>query len=78
MPLDPRNHKDWEIAEEAEGRMKTVFELAEVLGLQKEELIPMGHYLGKIDFAAAFDLPPRPSEQNCADTSRHGRRHPPQ
>ncbi|MGA1843046.1 MAG: formate--tetrahydrofolate ligase [bacterium] len=52
MPLDPRNHKDWEIAEEAEGRMKTVFELAEVLGLEKEELIPMGHYLGKVDFAA--------------------------
>ncbi|MGA1794687.1 MAG: formate--tetrahydrofolate ligase [bacterium] len=54
MPLDPRNHKDWEIAEEAEGRMKTVFELADVLGLEKEELIPMGHYLGKVDFAAVL------------------------
>jgi formate--tetrahydrofolate ligase len=54
MPLDPRNHKDWEIAEEAESRMKTVFELSEMLGLQKEELIPMGHYLGKVDFAAVL------------------------
>ncbi|UCF85166.1 MAG: formate--tetrahydrofolate ligase [Desulfobacteraceae bacterium] len=54
MPLDPRNHKDWEIAEEAESRMKTVFELSEMLGLQKEELIPMGHYLGKVDFATVI------------------------
>ena len=54
MPLDPRNNKDWEIAEEAESRMKTEFELAEILGLEKEELIPMGHYLGKVDFAAVL------------------------
>jgi formate--tetrahydrofolate ligase len=54
MPLDPRNHKDWEIAEEAESRMKTVFELGDRLGLEKEELIPMGHYLGKVDFAAVL------------------------
>ena len=40
MPLDPRNHKDWEIAEEAESRMKTVFELSDMLGLEKQELIP--------------------------------------
>ncbi|MCL6584581.1 MAG: formate--tetrahydrofolate ligase [bacterium] len=52
MPLDPRYHKDWEIAEEAESRMKTVSELGEMLGLEKTELIPMGHYIGKIDFAA--------------------------
>ncbi len=52
MALDPRHHKDWEIAEEAESRMKTVFELSEILGLEKTELIPMGHYLGKVDFAA--------------------------
>ena len=53
MALDPRHHKDWEIAEEAESRMKTVFELSEMLGLdEKTELIPMGHYLGKVDFAA--------------------------
>jgi formyltetrahydrofolate synthetase len=55
MPLDPRQHKDWEIAEEAEGRMKTVFELGEMLGLEDAELIPMGHYLGKVDFAAILN-----------------------
>ncbi len=55
MPLDPRNHKDWEIAEEAESRMKTVFELSEMLGLEKKELIPMGHYLGKVDFVAVLE-----------------------
>ena len=54
MALDPRNHQDWEIAEEAESRMKTVFELSEMLGLEKTELIPMGHYLGKVDFAAVL------------------------
>ena len=55
MALDPRHHKDWEIAEEAESRMKTVFELSEILGLdEKTELIPMGHYLGKVDFAAVL------------------------
>jgi formyltetrahydrofolate synthetase len=55
MALDPRKHKDWEIAEEAESRMKTVFNLSDQLGLEKTELIPMGHYLGKIDFAAVLD-----------------------
>jgi len=54
MALDPRDHQDWEIAEEAESHMKTVFELSEMLGLEKTELIPMGHYLGKIDFAAVL------------------------
>jgi len=54
MALDPRHHKDWEIAEEAESRMKTIFELSEMLGLEKTELIPMGHYLGKVDFAAVL------------------------
>jgi formyltetrahydrofolate synthetase len=55
MALDPRKHKDWEIAEEAESRMKTVFNLSDQLGLEKTELIPMGHYLGKIDFAAVLN-----------------------
>ena len=50
MALDPTKHADWEIAEEAEGRMKTVYELAEQLGLEKEELLPHGHYVAKIDF----------------------------
>ena len=48
--LDPTKLADWQVAEEAEKHMKTVFELAEGLGIKDDELIPMGHYLGKIDF----------------------------
>jgi formate--tetrahydrofolate ligase len=50
MVLDPTKHADWEIAEEAESRMKTVYELGEQLGLEKEELLPYGHYIGKLDY----------------------------
>ncbi len=48
--LDPRKLLDWQVAEEAEKHMKTVFQLAEQLGLKEDELIPMGHHVGKIDF----------------------------
>ncbi len=50
MSLDPTKHADWEIAEDSEARMKTVYQLAEELGLQKEELLPHGHYVAKVDF----------------------------
>jgi formate--tetrahydrofolate ligase len=50
MALDPTKYADWEIAEDAESRMKTVYQLAEELGLEKEELLPHGHYVGKVDF----------------------------
>jgi formyltetrahydrofolate synthetase len=48
--LDPRKLQDWQVAEEAEKHMKTVFQLAEELGIRDDELIPMGHHLGKVDF----------------------------
>ena len=50
MPLDPTKHADWEIAEAAEANMKTVYQLAEELGLEKQELLPHGHYVAKLDF----------------------------
>jgi len=50
MALDPTKHKDWEIAEEAETRMQTIYQIGEKLGLTKEELLPQGHYIGKIDY----------------------------
>lgn len=50
MPLDPTKHADWEIAEAAEKNMKTVYQLGEKLGLEKEELLPHGHYVAKLDF----------------------------
>ncbi len=51
MPLDPTKNADWKIAEAAEKNMKTVYELAEELGLEKEELLPHGHHVAKLDFA---------------------------
>ncbi len=55
MALDPIKHADWEVAEEAETRMKTVYQLGEELGLEKEELLPHGHYVAKVDFAKILD-----------------------
>ncbi|HLF85665.1 MAG TPA: formate--tetrahydrofolate ligase, partial [Nitrospiria bacterium] len=50
MPLDPTKHADWQIAEAAEKHMKTVYELGEKLGIEKEELLPHGHHIAKVDF----------------------------
>ncbi len=55
MPLDPTKHADWEIAEAAGAKMKTTFQLAEELGLQREELIPHGHYISKLDYAGVLN-----------------------
>jgi len=53
--LDPKNHQDWEVAFDAEKRMKTVYELGDDLGLKNAELLPYGHYMGKIDFMPVMD-----------------------
>jgi formate--tetrahydrofolate ligase len=50
MALDPTKMADWQIAEEAEKTMKTVYQLREELGLTDEELLPHGHYVAKVDF----------------------------
>jgi len=50
MKLDPTKMKDWQIAEAAESEMKTVYQLAEELDLEKMELYPYGHFLGKLDY----------------------------
>jgi len=55
MQLDPRKMKDWEIAEAAEEGMKTVYRLAEELGLAKEELLPYGHYVAKVDYSRVLN-----------------------
>ncbi len=54
MALDPTKHLDWEIAEDAEKTMLTIYEIGEKLGLTKEELLPQGHYIAKIDFRAVL------------------------
>lgn len=49
--LDPTKYPDGDIAMDAEKRMKTVYELADQMGLESRELLPYGHYMGKIDAA---------------------------
>ncbi len=50
MALDPTKHADWEIAEDSEKRMRPIAEIAEKMGLTKDELLPYGHYIAKVDF----------------------------
>ncbi|MFP4374893.1 MAG: formate--tetrahydrofolate ligase [Spirochaetaceae bacterium] len=53
--LDPKHMEDWEIAEAAGERMKTVFQLADELGLKEDELLPYGHSVGKVDYIPALE-----------------------
>ncbi|MBN2210447.1 MAG: formate--tetrahydrofolate ligase [Sedimentisphaerales bacterium] len=53
--LDPLKMKDWEIAEAAEATMKPIGDIADDLGLIDDELIPMGKYIGKVDFMKVLD-----------------------
>ncbi|MFC1874752.1 formate--tetrahydrofolate ligase [Chloroflexota bacterium] len=53
--LDPTKLQDWQIAEEAEKHMKPVRQSAEEWGIKKEELLPYGHYLGKVEFASIVE-----------------------
>ncbi|MFA6449446.1 MAG: formate--tetrahydrofolate ligase [bacterium] len=53
--LDPTRMKDWEIAEAREEDLKTIEQLFEELGIEKNEQIPLGRHLGKVDFTAVYD-----------------------
>jgi formyltetrahydrofolate synthetase len=55
LNLDPTKLADWQIAEAAEADMKPFTHLGKDLGLQNDELIPMGKRLGKIDFLKAME-----------------------
>ena len=55
MKLDPIKLKDWQIAEAAEENMKPIQQLAEELGLRGGELLPVGSYLGKVDYIKALN-----------------------
>jgi len=55
MKLDPTKMKDWEIAEAAGESMKTVDQLAEEMGMTKMELLPYGHYVGKVDYMSILN-----------------------
>ena len=53
--LDATKMADWEIAEAAETRMRPIPELAAELGIQGEDLIPMGRGLAKVDYRRVLD-----------------------
>ena len=53
--LDPKKHADWEIAQDAENHMRTIYEVADSLGLKEQELLPYGHYMGKVDYRAVLE-----------------------
>ncbi len=48
-------YPDWLIAQEAEKRMKSIYELAEEAGIRKEELIAFGNYIGKVDYIKIYE-----------------------
>lgn len=50
MPYDATKMKDWEIAEAAEANMPSPDEWQARLGLEKEEVMPYGNKLSKLDF----------------------------
>ena len=55
MKLDATKMKDWQIAEAAEETMKPVRQLADELGLEGDELLPMGLQLGKVDYMKVLE-----------------------
>ncbi len=55
MALDPTKHADWEIAEDAEKRMKPIAEIAAKMGLKSEEILPHGHFIAKVDFKKVLE-----------------------
>jgi formate--tetrahydrofolate ligase len=54
MKLDPTKMKDWQIAEAAEQMMRPISQLAREMGLEEDELIPMGRKLAKVDYQKAY------------------------
>ncbi len=53
--LDPTKMKDWEVAEAAAAQMKKIAVIAEELGIKEEELLPYGHYVGKVDYLSVLE-----------------------
>lgn len=49
MPWDPTKLADWQIAEEAEKNMPKPYEIADKLGLEKDEVIPYGR-VARLDY----------------------------
>lgn len=54
MPFDPTVMKDWQIAAEAEKNMPTPEQYMDILGLEKDELIPYGR-TPRVDFLKVME-----------------------
>jgi formate--tetrahydrofolate ligase len=54
MAYDATKMADWEISEAAEKNMKSMWQLQEELGLEKDEMMPYGR-IGKLDFMKIID-----------------------
>ncbi len=62
MKLDPTKLEDWQIAEAAQEHMRDVGQIASEIGIQEDELIPMGRNLAKVDYKMILDrIGSRPS-----------------
>ena len=55
MNIDPTKLKGWEIAELAEQQMKPISTVAAELGLQEQEIIPMGMAIAKVDYRKVME-----------------------
>ena len=53
--LDPTTMADWQISAAAEPHLKRVRQLGAELGLQADEVLPYGHYVGKLDYARILE-----------------------
>lgn len=47
---NPKEHADWEIAQAAEKNMKSIYTLSEEMGILRDELLPHGNYIAKVDY----------------------------
>ena len=54
MPYDANRMSDWQISEAAEADMKSIWQLQEELGLEKDEIIPYGR-VGRLSFKKITD-----------------------
>ncbi len=69
MALDPTRHADWEIAEDAERNMRTVYEFGDKLGLEQKELLPYGHYVAKLDYKKIINRQSNKSDGKYIDVT---------
>jgi Formyltetrahydrofolate synthetase len=54
MYYDPTKMEDWQISEAAEEKMKSIWQLQEELGLEKEDIHPSGT-IGRLDFGRILE-----------------------